>query len=295
MKKVLCIAFAALMMLALVACGGGNQPQTGSETPEWITEVLGHEPTGRLKEILDKGELNYVFSPDYAPMEFVDPNKSGDASYVGADIELAKYFAAQLGVELKLNANDFDACQTLIGQNMTDIGISGFTPDPDREKTMTFTENYYVCDYQGVLVRLEDKDNYPDYASFNGKTVAAQNASVQQTLAEQWLVPQGAKLQVVTKVTDGILMLQTGTIDGVVMEVDPGEAAALANPELAMAGVKLQVEETGYACAIPKSDDPEYNKDYLTVLNHMIGKVVDEGLYLGWREDALKLQAELGA
>ena len=40
-------------------------------------------------------------SPDFAPWEFKDVS-SGTTEYVGADVELAKYIAEKLGVELEI-------------------------------------------------------------------------------------------------------------------------------------------------------------------------------------------------
>ena len=292
MKKVLCAVLALTMILALAACGGNESKET-TAAPDWVVELLGHEPTGRLKELYDKGEIEMVTSPDWPPIEFTDPSKSGDEKYVGSDMSFARYLAEEMGLKLVINANDFESCLTMISEDLCDLGISGFTPDADRMLLMDFSDNYYVSSYQGILVRDEDAANYTSYESFAGKTVAAQNGSIQQALAEEYLVPAGAKLQLVTKVTDGLTMLEAGTIDGLVMEADPGEAAALIKPALEMCEVHLNTEEMGFACAIPKGEEG-YNDDYLKVLNHLIAKVVEEGKYLEWREEALQLQVEMG-
>ena len=64
-------------------------------------------------------------SPDFAPLEFEDLS-SGEAQYVGSDIELAKYIAEKLGVELEISAMDFSAVQAAIPSGQADIAISGF-------------------------------------------------------------------------------------------------------------------------------------------------------------------------
>ena len=56
------------------------------------------------------GKIVVCTSPDYAPYEFEDPTKEGQDKYVGADMELARYIADKLGVELEITAMDFDAC-----------------------------------------------------------------------------------------------------------------------------------------------------------------------------------------
>ncbi|MFA6610821.1 MAG: transporter substrate-binding domain-containing protein, partial [Bacilli bacterium] len=61
-----------------------------------------------LDEIVKKGEIVIVTSPDYPAFEFIDESKSGQDKYVGADIEFMKYIAEELGVTLKIEATDFD-------------------------------------------------------------------------------------------------------------------------------------------------------------------------------------------
>ena len=47
-------------------------------------------------------------------MEFVDASKSGQDQYVGFDVSLAKYIAEYIGVDLSIEAMNFDACQTAL-------------------------------------------------------------------------------------------------------------------------------------------------------------------------------------
>ena len=90
MKKLFCAALAAAMLMATMSGCGSSQ--------------------NRLEKILESGKLVLATSPDFAPLEFEDLS-SGEAQYVGSDIELAKYIAEKLGVELEISAMDFSAVQ----------------------------------------------------------------------------------------------------------------------------------------------------------------------------------------
>ena len=46
--------------------------------------------------------LTVAFSPDFAPMEFVDASQTGDDKYVGFDILLIYYIAKELGMKVEL-------------------------------------------------------------------------------------------------------------------------------------------------------------------------------------------------
>jgi hypothetical protein len=65
MKKLIVLTLAVLMVLGLFA---GCQPADNSGKPV----------------------LKVAVSPDFAPMEFVDPTKTGQDKFVGFDISLAK-------------------------------------------------------------------------------------------------------------------------------------------------------------------------------------------------------------
>ena len=80
MKKLVSLLLALCMMLAFAGCGAS-----------------------------DENVLNGAISPDFAPMEFVDASKSGQDSYVGFDVTLAKFIAEGLGKELELVPLSFDA------------------------------------------------------------------------------------------------------------------------------------------------------------------------------------------
>ena len=57
-----------------------------------------------LDKIQERGELIVGTSPDFPPNEFIDSTKTGQAQYVGSDIELAKYIAKKMGVKLTIKA-----------------------------------------------------------------------------------------------------------------------------------------------------------------------------------------------
>ena len=82
-KKLLSIALGtALMITTMTGCGSSQN---------------------RLDKIKESGKLVLATSPDFAPLEFEDLS-SGEKKYVGSDIELAKYIAEKLGVELQVSA-----------------------------------------------------------------------------------------------------------------------------------------------------------------------------------------------
>ena len=104
---------AAVLVFSLAACGGSSEETTAAaeteaaaeaDTEAAETEASEDEEGGsRLDAILDAGVITMATSPDFAPYEFEDIS-SGTTEYAGADVELGKYIAEQLGVELQIEA-----------------------------------------------------------------------------------------------------------------------------------------------------------------------------------------------
>ena len=87
-------------------------------------------------------------SPDFAPWEFKDVS-SGTTEYVGADVELAKYIAEKLGVELEIKPMEFSAIQQAVTSGNIDMGISGFAYTDERAEAMGLSERYNVNTKKG--------------------------------------------------------------------------------------------------------------------------------------------------
>ena len=66
-------------------------------------------PTGKLAEILEKGELVIATSPDYPAAEFI----TEDGVVYGNEMMLAKYIADCLGVSLQIETMDFGEYLTM--------------------------------------------------------------------------------------------------------------------------------------------------------------------------------------
>ncbi len=95
---------------------------------------------------------------EFAPFEYKEGSK-----FVGIDMEIAAYFAEQLGLELVILDMDFDAVVTSVGVNNVDIGMAGLTITAERAKTVNFTSPYYSAegDEAGqVIIVLKDDTTF---------------------------------------------------------------------------------------------------------------------------------------
>lgn len=271
MKKAIALAAIGLALVSAAGCSGGKEEN-------------------KLETIKEKGVLVMATSPDFAPMEFQDVS-SGETKYLGSEIELGKYIAEQMGVELQLEAMDFSAVEAAISTGKVDIAISGFAKTPDREENMGLS-HYYKAESsdgkdQGLLVLKDKADQFKTAEDFSGKKVAAQNGALQQNLVTEQL--PDAEMEVITSINDGIMMLTTGKVDAVAVADSVGEAYVENYPELTMSDFYFEYESQGNVVAVTKGQD-----ELLAEVNRIIDEVNEKGLYKQWWDEAVEQANALG-
>lgn len=270
MKKLLALLLTGMMTLSMVACGSSKE-----------------EAGNRLESILAAGKIVICTSPDYAPYEFEDPTKEGQDKYVGADMELARYIAEKLGVELEITAMDFDACIAAVGEARVDLGIIGMDATEDRALIMEFTDEYYNDTSQKMVIRKEDAEKYTSIASFDETTtVAAQNGTLQVGLVTGQTT---ATLEPIAKITDGVLMLEGGKIDGLAAAEVVANSIVEKNDALTLVPENFEYSSDGIVCGVPKGEE-----ELVAKLNEIIAEVVASGIYYEWMDEANALANSLG-
>ena len=292
MKKVLALALAALMVMALfVGCGKKEDPVNSSGGSSVAPSGTTSAGQSKLDKIKASGKIVMATSPDFAPSEFIDPTKKGQEQYVGTDIEVGKYIAEALGVELEIQAMDFQACQAAVTTGSVDMAISGFAWREDRAENMGLSEPYNVSkekNTQGLIIRKEDADKYKTLADFAGKKVAAQEASLQAELVADQL-PADVKVESFSSLNDAIMMLSTGKVDAVAVAKDNGEGFAKNYQELQMCEAWFDYTSKGTVIAVTKGED-----ELLEEINKIVADITAKGLYDTWKADAIELANSLG-
>lgn len=251
MKKLLALLLAVVMTFMLTACGAGS-----SSNDDYYTV------SDKFKDVVvstvTEGKLTIAISPDFAPMEFVDPTKTGQDMYVGFDVILANYVADSLGLELVLMPMSLDACQTAVYTGAVDMSISGFSWTEDREKNANLSNYYYAGENENEQVLITLKDNAGKYDTAEkvaGAKVGAQNASLQQALVEAQL--PDSELVLFTDIGTAVLQLKTGDFQCIAVADGNADAIIAANPEIAKTGFAFYVDpkETGNVILLQKGAD----------------------------------------
>lgn len=246
-----------------------------------------------LEKIKERGELVVGTSPDYAPMEFIDSTKSGQAQYVGSDIELAKYIADKLGVSLKISASSFDAVLANLSTGQIDLAITGLSYTPARAKTMELSIGYNLDGeegLQGILIRKEDAQRFVSLNDFQSNTtIAVQSGSLQEAYVQDQ-TPK-AKLQSVSSLSDAVELLKNGSVDAVAVSYPTGEEYAKSNKELQISQDLMFENSLDYAGN--RVGAPLGEKALIDEVNKIIEEVNEKELYAKWVNEAKKLSSQM--
>ncbi len=285
LTKILSLAMAAVMMLALCACGS-----TGSAAPAATGSsagTAGAAPANALEQIKADGVLSVALSPDFAPMEFVDSSKSGQEQYVGFDVTLAKYIADYIGVSLQIEPMSFDACQTAVYTASVPMSISGYSWTEERAENYELSDYYYAGDNeteQVILVKADDAGKYTSAEDFKGVDVGAQNASLQMQLLTSQL--PDANPVTIGDLGTGVLELQSGSIEALAVAAGNAESIIASNPDLAVCSWQFEVadEYEANVILITKGET-----ELLAVVNEALAKAYADGLYGTWYDEAKAL------
>lgn len=274
MKK-LTFILAGSIALGLAGCASQQQP------------AVQPEPANRLEAIQQAGKLTICTSPDYAPYEFIDLNAKEGEQVVGADIELAKYIAEELGVELEIKSMDFNTCLEAVTGGTVDLGISGFSYTDDRAEAALLAGPYCMTstDHQGCLLVKKDAD-IKTLADLKGKKVAAQAGSLQHEYMTKYATD--SEQQTITSLADGVMMVNEGKIDALCISEVTGSQYAKNYDNLMLAELRFATED-GYYVLCGKDE-----QELFDAVQPLIEKAEADGMYEGWLAAATEKADSLG-
>ena len=173
--------------------------------------------TGAMADHLDdikaKGKLVVGSEVSFAPFEFYFVGEDGKEYEAGFEMELARQIAADIGVELEVSDQQFNGLIPALQNGDVDLVLSGMTATEERKNAVDFSSTYYVGE-QPIVVREADLGTYKTAEDLKGKTIGAQLATIQQTIAEEQF--PDSELLLLPTVPTLLMELLNGNIEGVV-------------------------------------------------------------------------------
>lgn len=276
MKKMIAFLLAAVLVLGCAACGSKKD-----------------EGNDRLAKIKEKGYIELCTEPYFAPFEYVDPTKTGDDQYQGMDLEVAKYIADKLGVDLKITALDFTAVLAGVADGKYDFAISAIAYSPERAEAMRLSDVYYATNTgYGFIVRSEDVGKYTDIDSLKDAVVITQSGSVQEALYNQYVNGACKEFKLVANMTDGYLAVSEGKADVCICSTASASLYAQANGGLDIPDFRFDVDPNmnGVCVAMPT----EGTESLAELINQCIAELNESGKPEEWYSQYEAAAAELG-
>ncbi len=265
MKKLLALIFAMVMVISLFA---GCATTTKKNDEDYSSMTI--EELKPLIKTITEGKLTMVTSPDFAPYEFYSLDENGKPTLAGFDIALGQYIADFIGLELEIIPMDFDGTISELAAKKADIGMAGYSPDPDRENAMDFSIIYYTGG-QSFVTTKANVDLFATLSDANKAEyqIGAQIGSIQADLAKE--NTPDADIVELSKVTDIIQEVLAGKLDGAFIETVVAETYAKNYSDLVVA-LEVPYDQEGSVIGVNKD-----NAALLAAINLAIEAALEDG------------------
>ncbi len=261
MKKAAAILLLTALALCLCSCGEKKERDL-------------------LEEIRKKGYIEFVTEPYWAPNEFIDPTKTGDEQFVGTDIELARYIADTIGVDLKIIPLEFAAVLTSITEGKYDMAISAIAWSPEREQAMAMSDGYEFDDEGfGFVTRAGEEGRYRGIEDLKDAVVITQSGSVQEAIYNQYC-SNAKEFKLVGSMTDAYLAVSEGKADVCITAIGSGRLYAEANGGIAVADFKFDADKkmSSTCVCLPL----EGSASLMEVVNRCIAELIARDKFAEW-------------
>ena len=248
LKKILCLALAAMTALAMTSCGnnGGSSSDTstdGSGSDSSSSDSATTDGKTSVDIVKEQGYIVMSTNAEFEPFEYMEGQE-----FKGIDIEISQKIADKLGVELKINNTSFDSLPMELQSGKCNFVAAGMSYTEDKAKNIDFSDPYFNAS-QSIIVMKDSDIKGPD--DLNGKKIGVQLGTTGDTYCTENV--EGAEVSRLNKGVDAVSDLIRGSLDAVVIDDFPAQKLVANNADKV---VKLEdaltVEE--YCLAVPKGD-----------------------------------------
>ena len=218
-----------------------------------------------VESIQKAGKLVIGTSPDFPPFESLDEK----GNVIGIEIEIMELICQELGVTLEIKQMDFESVLPGVQSGKFDVGVSGISVTPDREKNTLFTTPYCLA-AQAIVVTSDS--TITGKADLTGKKVAVQTG----TTAEEFCMSNGYDVDGFAANADAESALVAGRVDAwVIDDLTAAEMVAVYNeehPDAPLVILDEAMTTEPYAFAFKLGNDDLVNK-----INEILNKLLADG------------------
>jgi len=285
MKKFIALLLAMLMVMGMVACGAQENKAddaAGNETadeaaPDGVSAADNEEGVqdpdnadvaedSDLAYIQDKGVL-VVGITDFAPMDYKDEN----GEWIGFDADMARAFAASLGVEVEFVEINWDTKAQELDTKNIDCVWNGMTLTNEVMSAMETTKPYSK-NAQVIVVNAAAAEQYTTAEACADLTFAVESGSAGEAAATD----NGyANVTALESQAAALMEVAAGTADACI--IDLLMAAAMTGEGTDYAGLTYTVElnEENYGVGFRKGSDVAAMLDEFFVTAYADGSMME--------------------
>lgn len=239
--RALAASSAALVAVALTACGGGS-----SATPEG--------KDANPYDLQQPGTLRAGTLTDAPPNVYLK-----DGKFTGFDNDLLTAVGAKLDLKVEFVGTEFSSLLAQVKTRKFDIGSSSISITEGRKKTVDFTNKY---DFGYLGLDVPKGSPITSFDQLDGKRVAV----VQGTVQDDYATREGLNPVRVPDYNAALNQLKSGTADAWITPAEIGEKTA-ADSGGRVEAVAKQLDTGGMAYAIAQDND---------ALREAVNKALDE-------------------
>ena len=242
MKKYLAILLALALCLSMAACGGSAASSAAPASEAAASEAAPAEaaaseaaPADGALTTVNAGKLTISTSPDFPPFEFTDDS----GAVVGIEPEIMELICQKIGLELDIQAMDFDGALLAAQQGKVDAVVSGVTVTEDRKLVMDFADSYTtitqaIVSKEGSGITMENLGDY---------TIGVQRGTTGHIYAEEDF---GEKVVAYDTYSMVFQALNNGQVDCIVMDDAVAKSYLETNPGLEMGPTTYEPENYAF-------------------------------------------------
>ena len=189
-------------------------------TPDAVSSDLA--PVDDAAASSDKPVLVLGTSPDYPPYEFFAD--AAMTEYAGIDVEVAKYIAESMGMELQIESMNFDNLVTSLSNGDFDMVLAACEYTEERALACDFSDPYYTDLPPVILVKASQADKYKSVDDINqASVIIGAQKNTTKAMAAADMFPEAANGMVLESLVPTLVTeLKNGTIDLLVLDGNVG-------------------------------------------------------------------------
>lgn len=199
---------------------------------------------------------------EFPPFEYLE-----NGEIKGFDMELVNEIGKILDADIKIVDMAFDGLLPALQMKKVDLVIAGMTANEERMKTVSFTQPYYTASQ--VIIVKEGNDSIKSFNDLKGKKVGVMLGFTGDMVVSEI---EGVKIERFNAAYAGIMALQAGKVEAVVLDSEPAKNYVAQNKGLVLADADAEQEE--YAIAVRKND-----KGLLEKVEKALKEIKENGTY----------------